>query len=133
MHVVREEALRVEDGAESLGGGADAHRLAVLVAIGLDDGVEALLECVAVCGEADDRQDDRGAAGAGLFGGGAVFVVVVVGRVRYADPEYFGHVARVDVVAGCGACVAGDDGEVFACDAERGAAVVGVADRRISH
>ena len=67
---------------------------------------------MAVCGEADDREDD---AGAFVFG------------TLASDLEDLGREACVDVVAGGVAGVAGEDGEVCAADSERGAAVVGVA------
>lgn len=111
MDVVGKEALRVQDGAEALRARVDAHGLAVLVAVHLDDGVEALLEGVAVGGEADDGEDDAR------------------GRVVGADAEELGGVAGVDVVAGGGAGVAGEDGEAGPGYAEGGAAVVGVAVR----
>jgi len=81
----------------------------VLVAVHLDDGVEAFAEGVAVGREADDGEDD---AGRGVVG---------------ADAEDLRGEARVDVVAGGGARVAGEDCEGGACDAEGGAAVVGIA------
>ena len=112
MHVVREEALVVEDVAETLRAGVHAHLLVVLVLVHLDDGVEALLERVAVGGEAYYREDDLGA------------LVVAAGA---ADAEEFGCVARVDVVAAGAASVACEDGEVGACDAESGSAIVCVA------
>ncbi|CAG8705354.1 2039_t:CDS:1, partial [Scutellospora calospora] len=112
VHVVREEALVVQDVAEALGASVHAHLLVVLVLVHFDDGVEALLEGVAVGGEAHDREDDLGA------------LVVAAGA---ADAEEFGGVARVDVVAAGAASVAGEDGEVGAGDAEGCAAVVCVA------
>ena len=112
VHVVREEALVVEDVAEALGAGVDAHLLVVLVLVHLDDSVEALLERVAISGEADDGEHDLGA------------LVVAAGA---ADAEQFGSVARVDVVAAGAASVACEDGEVGAGDAEGCAAVVCVA------
>ena len=76
MHVVREEALVVEDMAEALRARVHAHLLVVLVLVHLDNGVETLLEGVAISGEADDREDDlgtlvlaSGAADAEEFGG----------------------------------------------------------------
>lgn len=84
----------------------------MLVLVHLDDGVEALLERVAVCGKAYYREDDLGA------------LVVAAGA---ADAEEFGSVARVDVVAAGAASIACEDGEVGACDAESGAAIVCVA------
>jgi hypothetical protein len=68
---------------------------------------------VAVCGEADDGEDD--AVGIGFVVGGG------------ADVEEFRSDARVDVVAGGGAGVSGEDCEVAACYAKGGAAVVGIA------
>ena len=72
----------------------------MLVFVHLDDCVEAFFECIAVCREADDCEDDA--------------CVVVI-----ADAEELGREAGVDAVAGRGACVAGEDGEIFACYAER--------------
>jgi hypothetical protein len=66
----------------------------VLVPVHLDEDIEAFFESVAVCGKADDGEDD---AAGGIVG---------------ADAEDFWYEARVDVVAGCGTCVAGQDGEV---------------------
>ncbi len=109
MHIVWEEALRVQNRAQSLRASFHAHGLPVLVAVHLDDVVEALLQGVAVGGEAYDREDD---AGGGVVG---------------ADAEDLGGEAGVDVVAGGGAGVAGEDGEGGAGYAEGGAAVVGVA------
>jgi hypothetical protein len=63
----------------------------VLVLVHLDDGVEALLERVAISGEADDGEDDLGA------------LVLTAGAT---DTEEFGGVARVDVVAAGAASVA---------------------------
>jgi hypothetical protein len=63
----------------------------VLVLVHLDDGVETLLERVAISGEADDGEDDLGT------------LVVAAGA---ADAEEFGGVARVDVVAAGAASVA---------------------------
>jgi hypothetical protein len=112
VHVVREEALVVEDVAEALRAGVDAHLFVVLELVHLDDGVEALLERIAVGGEANDREHDLGA------------LVLAAGA---ADAEQFGGVARVDVVAAGAASVACEDGEVGAGDAEGCAAVVCVA------
>ena len=84
----------------------------MLVAVQLDDGIEALAQGVAVGGETDDGEEERGV---GLRGVGA------------ADLEDFWCVARVDAVAGGGAGVAGQNGEVVAADCERGTAVVGVS------
>lgn len=112
MHVVGEEALVVQDVAEALCAGVHAHLLVVLVLVHLDDSVEALLERVAISGEAHDGEDNPGT------------LVVAAGA---ADAEEFGGVARVDVVTAGAASVACKDGEVGACDAEGGAAVVCVA------
>jgi hypothetical protein len=112
VHVVREEALVVEDVAEALRAGGDAHLLVVLELVHLDDGVEALLERIAVGGEAHNREHDLGA------------LVLAAGA---ADAEEFGGVARIDVVAAGAASVACEDGEVGAGDAEGCAAVVCVA------
>lgn len=112
VHVVREEALVVQNVAEALRAGVHAHLLVVLVLVHLDDGVEALLQRIAVGGEAYDREDDLGA------------LVLAAGA---ADAEQFGGVARVDVVAAGAASVACEDGEVGAGDSEGCAAVVCVA------
>lgn len=88
---------------EALSAGADSYVFAVLVFVHFDDGVEAFLQGAAVGGEAYDAENDFGAGVLGAFA---------------ADFEEFGGVARVDVVAGGGAGVACEDGEVFACDAE---------------
>lgn len=117
MHVVGEEALVVQNVAEALRAGVYAHLLVVLVLVHLDDGVEALLERVAVGGEADYREHDLGA------------LVVAAGAT---DAEEFGSVTRVDVVAAGAASVAGEDGEVGAGDAQSGAAVVCVAVSTVS-
>lgn len=117
VDVVGEEALVVEDVAEALGAGVHAHLLVVLELVHLDDGVEALLERVAVGREADDGQHDARA---------------LVGAASAADLEEFGRVARVDVVAAGAAGVACQDGEVGSCDAESGATVVCVAGVRVS-
>lgn len=93
--VVGEETLAVENSREALCAGLDAHVLAVLVLVELDDGVEAFFEGVAVGGEADYGEDE---------GGGG----------RGADSEELGLVARVDVIATRGASVTGEDGEVAA-------------------
>ena len=102
MHVVREEALVVEQMAEPLGAGGCAHGLAVLVAIHLHDGVEPFGEGAAVAAEADDREDDPR--------------VLPIGRVP-AEAEEFGTVARMDAVPGCHARVACENCEVGAADA----------------
>lgn len=112
--VVGEEALLVENGAESLRTGLDAHRLAVLVAVHLDDGVEAFLQRFAVGGKSDHAEHDGG---------------VVLGGCGAADLEDFGGVAGVDVVSAGGTGVAGDDGEVVAGNGEGRTAIVGVAAR----
>lgn len=91
MHVVGEEALVVQDVAEALRTGMYAHLLVVLVLVHLDDSVKALLERIAVSGEANDGEDDLGP------------LVVAAGA---ADAEEFGSVARVDVVAAGAASVA---------------------------
>jgi hypothetical protein len=91
VHVVGEEALVVKDVAEALCAGVYAHFLVVLVLVHLDDGVETLLERVAISGEAYDGEDDLGT------------LVVAAGA---ADAEEFGGVARVDVVAAGAASVA---------------------------
>ena len=71
----------------------------MLVFVHLDDRIETFFEGIAVCSESDDRKDDAG--------------IVVI-----ADAEELGDEARVDAVAGGGAGVAGEDGEVGAGDAE---------------
>jgi hypothetical protein len=63
----------------------------VLVLVHLNDSVEALLERVAISGEAHDGEDDLGT------------LVVTAGA---ANAEEFGGVARVDVVAAGAASVA---------------------------
>lgn len=84
----------------------------MLVAVQLDHGIEALLERVGVGGEADHGEDQG---------------CVALCRVAAADLEDFGLVAGVDVVAGRGAGVTSEDGEVVACDGEGGTTVVGVS------
>ena len=103
MDIVRKEAFVVENVAQALGTRGHAHGLAVLVFVQFDNGVEALFQGVAVCGESDDGEDYSG-----------TFVVWAFA----ADLEEFGLVSCVDVVAGGGASVAGEDGEVSAGDAE---------------
>lgn len=100
MDVVREETLLVEDCRQSLSAGVDGDGLLVLVAVCLDDGVEAFFQRVAVGGEPDDGEDD-----------GVRVRRVGVGGVG-ADCEEFGGEACVDVVARGGARVAGEDREV---------------------
>jgi hypothetical protein len=112
VYVVREESLVVENVAETLGAGGDGHGLAVLVLVHLDDGVEVLLQRVAVGGETDYRQHYP--------------CTLVVGALA-ANLEELGLVSCVDVVAGCGSSVAGEDGEVSTRDAECGTTVVSVA------
>ena len=56
--------------------------------------------------------------------------VLSIGCVT-AEAEEFGVVACMDVVAGCHARIACQDGEVGAADAESGAAIVGVAGVRL--
>lgn len=68
----------------------------MLVLVHLDDGVEALLQRMAVGGESDDRED---------------YPCALVVWTLAADLEELGLVACVDVVAGRRACVAGEDGE----------------------
>ena len=109
VDVVGKQALRVEDGAQPLGTRLDRHGLAVLVAVHLDDVVEAFFQGIAVGGVSYHGEDDA----AGL----------VVG----ADAEELGGVPGVDGVARDGAGVAGEDGEVGAGYAESGATVIGVA------
>lgn len=109
MHIVWEEALRVENRTQPLRARLHGHGLAVLVSVHLDDCVEAFFQGVAVGGEAHYRQDDAR------------------GWVVGSDAEEFGGMSGVDVVAGGGAGVAGEDGEGGACYPEGGSAVVGVA------
>lgn len=73
----------------------------MLVLVHLDDRVQPLLQRVTVRSEADDGEDN---ATASVF------------RPIAADLEEFGDEARVDVVAGCGASIACEDGEVGAGD-----------------
>lgn len=93
----------------------------MLVAVHLDGRVELLAQGVAVGGETDDGEDDAGVVG--VQGG-----VVVGGVGGGSDFEELGGVAGVYAVAGGGARIAGEDGEVGAGDAEGGAAVVSIAD-----
>jgi hypothetical protein len=83
----------------------------VLVLVHLDDGVEVLLQGVTVGSETDDGQHYPCA--------------LVVGALA-SNLEELGLVSCVDVVAGCGSSVAGEDGEVSTRDAECGTTVVGV-------
>ena len=66
----------------------------MLVPVHFDEDIEAFFESVTVCGEADDGEDDA------------------AGGVVRADAKDFGYKAGVDVVAGGGASVAGQDSEV---------------------
>lgn len=66
----------------------------MLVPVHLDEDIEAFFQGVAICGKADDGEDDA--------------AIRVVG----ADAEDFRDEARVDVVARGGACVAGQDSEI---------------------
>ena len=66
----------------------------MLVPVHLDEDVEAFFQSVAIGSEADDREDDA--------------AIRVVG----ANTEDFGDEARVNVVAGGGACVAGQDSKI---------------------
>ena len=66
----------------------------MLVPVHLNEDVEAFFESVAICGEADDGQDD---AARGVIG---------------ADSKDFGDESRIDVVSRSGTSVAGKDGEV---------------------
>jgi hypothetical protein len=91
VHVVGKEALVVEDVTETLCAGMYAHFLVVLVLVHLDDGVETLLERIAISGEADYGQDDLGA------------LVLAAGPT---DAEEFGSEARIDVIAAGAASVA---------------------------
>ena len=118
VDVVGEEALLVEDGGEALGAGVDGHGLSVAVAVHLANGVEALLEGLAVGGEADDGEQDSG---------------IVLGGVGAADLEDLGGEPRVDAVAGGQTGVAGHDGEVGAGNSEGRAAVIRVSARRHTH
>ncbi len=94
MYVVWEEALLVQDRGQSLRARLDGHRLAVLVSVHLDNGVEAFFECVAVSSEANNGEDDA--------------AIWIIG----SDAEDFGDEAGVDIVAGGGASIAGEDCEV---------------------
>lgn len=73
----------------------------MLVFIHFHHGVEAFFQRFAIGGKPYDGQDD--------------FAPRVVGAVA-ADPEEFGGVACVDVIAARAAGVAGEDGEVGASD-----------------
>jgi hypothetical protein len=84
----------------------------VLVLVHLDDGIEVLLQRIAVCSETDDRKNYPGA--------------LVVWPLA-ANLEELRCISRVDVVAGSRASVARKDGEFSAGDAERRTAVIGVA------
>lgn len=96
-NVVREEAFVVEDMAESLCAGGDAHWLVVLISVHLDDCVESLGESVAIGGETNDTEDDLAA--------------LVLGTLT-TDAEELRFVASVDVVAGGGTRITCKDGEV---------------------
>ncbi|KUI54117.1 hypothetical protein VP1G_10612 [Cytospora mali] len=97
-----------------LGASVDAHGLAVSVPVHLANGVQALLQRLAIGREAAHRQDQRR--------------VVLVCRAT-ANLEHLGVVSRVDAVAGCVSGVASHDGKVSASDGEDGAAVVGVTEK----
>jgi hypothetical protein len=103
VYVVGEEALVVENVAESLGACGYGHGLSVLVLVHLHNGVETLLQRITICCKADYRKYYPG--------------TLVVWALA-ADLEELGCVSCVDVVARSGACVAGEDGEVSAGDAE---------------
>jgi hypothetical protein len=75
----------------------------VLVLVHLDDGVEALLQCIAVRRETHT---------------GEYYPRTLVLWSLTADLEELGCVSCVDVVAGSRACVACEDGEVGAGDAQ---------------
>lgn len=92
--------------------GLDAHGLAVLVAVHLDNSIEALLEGIAVGGKADYGQYEG---------------CVVLGCGGAADLEDFRGIAGVDVVARCRSSVASEDGKVGARDGEGGTTVVGIS------
>ena len=112
VDVVGEEALLVEDGRQALGARVDGHGLAVPVPVHLADGVEALLQGIAVRREPHHGQQDVG---------------VVLRRVRAPDLEHLRREPRVDAVPGRQSRVARHDGEVGARDGECRAAVVGVS------
>jgi hypothetical protein len=112
VYVVREESLVVEDVAEALRACRHRHGLAVLVLVHLDDGVEVLLQRMAVRSETNHREHYPSA--------------LVVWPLT-ANLEQLGLVSCVDVVARCGSSVAGEDGEVSTRDTERRTTVVGVA------
>lgn len=97
-----EEPLAVEDMAQPLRAGGNAHFFPVLVAVHLHRGVETFFQGVAIGREAYHRQHDA-----------AAFVLWSFA----ADLEEFGDITRVDVVAACGTGVACEDGEVGAGDA----------------
>ena len=103
IRIVRKKALRVEYGRKPLRARIHRHVLAVLVLVHADDCIETLFERVAVCREANNREHNAGAF-AGFF--------------VPAYSEDLGRVPRVDAVARAHACVAGQDAEVFAGDAE---------------
>ncbi len=85
MHVIREKPLAVQDGRQPLRARPDGHGFPVLVAVHLDDGLEPLLERVAVRGEAHHGEDEVGPRPRGVVP---------------ADLVDLRRVARVDVVAG---------------------------------
>lgn len=110
--VVGEETLAIEDSRQAFSAGVDGHGLAVAVTVHLADGIEALLQGLAIGSEATYRQHDGG--------------VMLVCRAS-TDLEDLGIVTSIDAVTGGVTSVAGHDGEVGACDGEDGAAVVGVS------
>lgn len=110
--VVGEEALAVQNVAETLGACGDAHGLVVLVSVHLDDGVETLGQGVAVGGKAYHAENN--------------LAPLVLGTLA-TDAEELWLIAGVNVVARCGTGVAGEDGEVCACDAQSATAVVCVS------
>lgn len=115
IDVVGEKALLVEDGGEALRAGVDRHGLAVAVAVHLADGVEALLEGLAVGREADDGQQDVG---------------VLLRRRRSANFEDLGGEAGVDGVAGRRSGIAGHHGEAVTGHGDSGTTVIGIAVHR---
>ena len=75
----------------------------MVVFVDLDNSIQAFLECRAVGCKADNGEDD---------------VSSFAGLVIAAYSVDFGGVAGVDAVAGGRTCIAGNDGEVRACDAK---------------
>jgi hypothetical protein len=101
VSVVREEASLVQDGAQAFGACIDRHGLVVAVSVHLADGVQALLQGLAVGCEPNDREQDVG---------------IILGRGRAANLEDFRGVSGVDAVARRETGVTCQDGEVVAGD-----------------